>query len=150
MKKILFGILAVIAFSLTSCKDEAGNADPGTPVNVAGAVEGTYTGTWTRVESSKPDDIQTGTGTLTFTQLNGENYAVTVVAVCADLDVNYTANANINPAYVFFNSLPTDFGSSFAGRIIDKKDASLKFTKVVKEGRKQYLYDYTFNGTRNN
>lgn len=148
MKKIVFGLLAVLALTFVSCKDEAGNPDPGAPVNVAGAVEGTYTGTWTRTDAANTENVVTGTGTLAFVQLNDENYVVTVTAKCSELAVDFTANANINPAYVFFNALPTDFGNSFSGRVTDKKDASISFSKTVKEGRKQYTYRYEFSGSK--
>ncbi len=148
MKKIFFGLLAMFAMTFVSCKDEAGNPDPGTPVNVAGAVEGTYTGTWTRTDAANADNVVSGTGTLTFTQYNDENYVVTVNAKCTDLGVDFTANANINPAFVFFNALPTDFGNSFSGRVTEEKDASISFAKTIKEGRKQYTYYYDFSGTK--
>lgn len=148
MKKILFSLFAIFALSLTSCKDEAGNPDPGAPVNVAGAVEGTYTGTWTRTDAANAENVVTGTGTLTFVQYNDENYVVTVNAQCSALEIDLTANANINPAYVFFNALPTDFGNSFSGRVTEEKDASISFAKTIRDGRKQYTYYYEFSGTK--
>lgn len=149
MKKILMFMFAIMAMTISSCRDEAGNPDPGAPVNIAGEVQGTYVGTWTRTNTSDETVApQSMEGTLMFTQRNDEYYVVIVKAECPGLSIDLSAPANINPAYVFFNALPTDFGNSFSGKIYDSKEAQLNFKLTVKEGRKQIVYDYAFSGLK--
>lgn len=147
MKKILMLMFAFFAMTLTSCRDEAGNPDPGKPVNIAGEVQGTYVGTWTRTNTSDASVApQSMEGTLSFTQRGDENYVVIVKAECPGLSIDLSAPANINPAYVFFNAISTEFGNYFSGKIYDKKEAQLSFSLTVKEGRKQIIYEYAFTG----
>lgn len=147
MKKILFGLFAILAMTLTSCKDEAGLPGAGDPVNVAGEVAGVYTGTWSRTLNTEPDKPSTAEGTITLTQVDDEFYVVTVDSKCADLNVDLSAPANINPRKVFFNSTTTAYGNSFSGKVVDNA-VSLDFTLTVKEGRKQYIYNYSFSGSK--
>lgn len=164
MKKILFSLLAVMALTFTSCKDEAGLPGPGDPVNIAGECQGLYEGEWSYVSESTPDDVKTYPGSLTLTQRTtegvAENYVVVLDAACAEFTANpldasnpwpLTAPANITPAYKFFNALKTPFGNEFNGEV--KKtdgqyDVYMTFKQTIKEGRKQFIYTFTFNGTR--
>lgn len=158
MKKILFGLIATLAMTFTSCKDEAGLPGGGDPVNVAAEVKGVYEGTWTKTLDGT-DTVEEGEGTLTLSQPNAdEYYVINVEANCATLPVSYdatgkamntaAANANINPRYVFFNVVKTDFGNEFNGTIVDKKTISMTYSISVKDGRKQYVYVYKFTGVK--
>ncbi len=154
MKKILFGLFAVLALTFTSCKDEAGLPGPGDPVDVASEAVGVYTGTWTRTLASDPDNPVIADGSLTITQVPDENglnqyYVVNVAAECAAIDLTAQSNANINPRYVFFNVAKSEFGNEFSGKITDKRTATMTFNLTITEGRKQYVYRYDFNGTKN-
>lgn len=148
MKKILFGLFALLAMTLVSCDNKAGLPGPGDPVNVAAAAAGTYNGTWTRTLASNPDNPQVEDGTLVITQVGDEFYVVNVVAKCAGIGLDGQANANINPRYVFFNAVKSDFGNEFNGKIVDGNTATMSFSLTVTEGRKQNVYSYEFNGTK--
>jgi len=157
MKKIIFGLFAILALTFTSCKDEAGLPEPGAPVDVAGECSGTYVGTWSYYATSAPDDVFSYDGSLTLAKRGDENYVVSVVANCSHLEATpldannpwpLVAAANINPAYVFFNAVKTPFGNDFSGKITDKKDVTMSFTQSFKIGRKQYVYSFSFVGTK--
>lgn len=150
MKKLLSGIffLMSLGLCLTACSDdeEDNNAYSTTCPEIETA--GTYTGTWTREEDG--GGTTTATGTLTFEA--GESYVTTVTAKCDDINVDYQSVANIVFAgnrYAYSNMRANNgFGAVFSGEITTDNVASISFTLTVKEGRKSYVYYYSFEGTK--
>lgn len=128
--------MAVLAMTVTSCRDDAGVLEPGNPVDIASKVAGTYNGTWTRVQDGT-DKVESFDGSLTFTTVNIDDkhqyYIVNVKALCEGLKLDAQANANINPVGIFFNSVSTEFGNQFSGKIVDEKDATMEFKLTIKE-----------------
>jgi hypothetical protein len=152
MKKI-FGIALLalaLGFGFTSCSDDDEPAVPST--DPAEASAGVYTGTWTRVQGT---ETVVEPGTLTFAAADSKN-VTNVTATCAAIDVDYTSAANITYAignagtgYIFTNGTTDNgFGTYFSGRISPEGKATIAYSKTVKVGRKNYTYNYTFEGTK--
>ncbi len=167
MKKILFSLFAIMALAFTSCDNKAGLPGPGDPVNIAGKVQGVYEGTWTRSDGT---DELVADGEINLVQVDDQFYIVNVVSKVADptfyafkntrvndkgKDEDYidykamdlSAKANINPRYVFFNVVASDYGNEFSGKVVGD-NISMSFNSEVKLGRKSYIFSYTFSGTR--
>lgn len=149
MKKLLSSIFlfTALCLCLTACSDddeESGRVS----TNPEQETAGTYVGTWTRELSG--GETVTGQGTLTF--VAATSYVTTVTATCTDLSLDLESVANIVLAgdnYAFSNMLATNgFGATFSGEITQESQASISFTKTVKEGRKSYVYNYSFTGTK--
>lgn len=139
----------LLCLATTSCQDEIGVVEPGNPGTPAVDVQGDYSGNWTRTLDGK---TQNATGTISFTA--GEtNHVVNVRLYCPELKVDFNTVANIaknnEGGYVFANqeASKNGLGATFSGRIKDG-NANIKFTLAIKEGRKKYLYDYTFDGNK--
>lgn len=137
--------------TFTACSDdEDGVANPGTPTHPETETAGVYTGTWSRSLLGSEDAPVTEAGTLTFEASDGA-YVTKVTASCTPLKVDYSALANITPSYSYYNNVATSetngFGVTFSGSIKDGV-ATISFTKTVKEGRKTYNYNYTFEGRK--
>lgn len=141
MKKILFGLFAIMALAFTSCKDEVELVDPGTPQNPEKDCAGVYTGTWTQTV----DDVATtATGSVTITPTDSA-YVCKVTISCPDFELAETAIANITPAHTFFNTMTTDIAASFYGSVnTSDETATINFLRTVKEGRKTTTYYYSF------
>lgn len=155
MKKILTGMFLLLSVGLgfTACSDDDddNNKIYDTPPEVVTA--GTYTGTWTR----ETDGVEpaTANGTLTFTALSGENaqtYVTNVKAECTELSLDKESVANITYAgtgFLFSNmAVANGFGTKFNGTISADGVATIAFTLTVKEGRKTYVYNYSFEGKK--
>lgn len=138
-----------ICLAATSCDNEYGVAPQGNPGTPAADTKGVYTGEWTRTLDG---NTTTAVGTITFTPGEG-NHVTYVDLSCPELQVDYHTVANIAKGndgdYVFANqeANKNGLGSAFSGRIKDD-NVTIKFTLSIKEGRKQYLYDYAFSGDK--
>jgi len=149
LKTMFLAFTVCLAF--TACSDdEDGVANPGAPVHPEIETAGTYTGTWSRTLLGSTDDPKTAAGTLVL-EASENAYVTKVTASCPDLAVDYSALANITPNYSFNNNVATSetntFGVTFGGAVKDNT-ATISFTKSVREGRKTYNYNYTFEGTK--
>jgi len=157
MKKILFALLAMATLTFSACNEDPGVLEPGNPVCIAAKVAGTYQGTWTQVQADTDNEPVQYSGTLTFTQAEAENYdgsvtlqdyIVNVKAECQELSLDGTEVANIAPNGVFFNTVKTaTFGNEFSGKISNDV-ATISFSLTKKQGRKQYIYNYSFSGNK--
>lgn len=148
MKNIIRTLfLFLVCAGFASCDNSVGIPDRGPQGNPEKEIAGTYTGTWTRTLSGQTEST-TSTGTITFSPTD-KSYVTNVAVSCPDLNINMNAVANVvnySEGFMYYNrENKNGFGVAFDGRVIEG-NASIKFTLSVKEGRKQYLYNYTFNG----
>lgn len=142
--KTLF--FCLVCMGIASCSDEVGYPDNGPQGNPEKEVEGTYTGTWSRELDS---NVVEATGTITLTPSDNA-YIVNVTVNCPEFGIDMQSVANVvnySDGYMYYNqeAKGNGFGVVFDGRVINGV-ASIKFTITQKEGRKQYLYNYTFAG----
>lgn len=151
MKNIIKTLLLfLVCVGFASCSNEVGVPDPGPQGNPEKEIAGSYTGSFSKILNGEASGSE-GEGTITFTPSDSP-YVTTVNVSCPDLNLDMTSTANVvnySEGYLYYNREPKNgFGVVFDGRVIDKK-ATIKFTLTIKEGRKQYLYNYTFSGDKN-
>ncbi len=151
MKKILYPLFAalVLGFAFSACSDdddEAMTFDTTPEISAAG----TYTGTFTRVQDGTTDTL-VAQGSVTLAPTDSA-YCADVTFACADFDLDAASVTNIthaNEGYVFSNtSSDNGLGAPFKGRIDGGNVLNSSFDFTQREGRKQYVYHYTFVGTK--
>lgn len=151
MKKYIYSLFAVLALSLTfvacSDDDDEGYTSDGHP-EIAAA--GVYSGTWTRIYSG---DTLTAEGTMTVTATDSA-YCADIAYYCGDFSLDVASVANITYAgsstKFYYGNAASDangLGANFAGKITEGT-ATAMFTITQKVGRKEYVYAYTFEGTK--
>lgn len=154
MKKLLSGafVLLALGFGFTACDDDDDfndNQIHSTLPEQASA--GTYSGTWKKVKSGETDTTSAA-GTLTLAAVDTAKYVTKVTAKCDEFKVDVTENANIswvNSDFAFSNMTSTNaFGSTFYGNITAAGKADIKFSLKQREGRKTYIFYYTFEGNK--
>lgn len=145
-------MFALLAVTVTSCREDADLADPGKAGNPEKEVVGTYTGTWTvSWTDANVDYVEEYPGTVTISA--GENaYTVVVNAVCPDRTTDLTGSANVvkqSPDYKYFNDIAGNpFGTAFSGIVTPQGSATCEFKITQRSGRKSYVFTYKFNGTK--
>lgn len=162
MNKIFKGLLlmATLVLTLSSCRDEADIPDHGAAINPEKEIEGTYTGTWTKTQRGSTAEPTVVDGTLTFTATE-EAYIANVKIACAGDELGFTNTASFtcdesrtnvvkqSSQYMFYNTLDTSgIGTKFNGTVSFGGEATMKFSKSIKSGRKTYTYDFVFNGVK--
>lgn len=141
---------AILAVSVSACREEVGLPDNGTPNNPEIATAGTYSGVWTR--TSTTGEVITADGTMTLAA--DEQYVTVVTLSCPDIEeidgMHSRANIASNAlGYAFLNRLSTnDFATTFNGAVTKDNVASITFKKTVREGHKSTTYTYDFSGEK--
>lgn len=152
-----FFFCVALVLGMTSCnKDEL---PPSGPLdNAEKLVAGTYVGEWTR-ETVGTNTVEKGTGTITFS-VDSENYGnnVSVMTLTSDgLDIGIddpkTSVCNItllsSGEFTYWNYTSTNpFGTTFYGKVSTEGVATMNYTKIVKEGRRETEYNYSFSGIK--
>ncbi len=138
----------------TSCRDDAEIPDHGPVMNPELETAGTYTGEWTRVNTST-EVPETYPGTIVLTATD-QNYISTMQVKCDGIGLDQTKNINITPGgqgYMYSNvlgmQLPgADKPSIFSGNITKQGEIDIYFQATFKEGRKTTTYRYSFIGKK--
>ena len=119
MKKLLYSIIATLAFSCTlvACSDSNDDESYTYSTSADQATAGTYTGTWTRT-------------------LDGESETFE-----GSISLSSAGKAGVSNI-TFSNGL----GAAFSGRISEDGVITAGFTISQKVGRKSYDYQYKFLG----
>ena len=156
MKKIICGMLFLLATGMgfTSCSDD--DDDITISHNSTPEIEsaGTYTGTWTKEQVGGETTTGYGSLVLSATDAEGksEKYITYVTVSAADLNLDKSSNANIsyaNDFYWFSNMNTTNgFGTKFSGKINADGSATISFSLTEKQGRKTYVFNYSFTGKK--
>ena len=153
-KSIFFSL--TLMFGMASCdKDEL---PPSGPLdNAEKLVVGTYVGEWTR-ETVGTDEIIKGSGSIIFSI--DENYSnnvsrMTLDASGIDLGIEepMTSVCNItllsSGEFTYWNQTASNpFGTTFYGKVSTEGVATMLYTKIIKEGRKEIEYNYSFTGKK--
>lgn len=148
IKGLFLSIIVCLSFS--SCKEEVGLPDNGTPNNPEVASAGTYVGTWTR--TSTTGEVLTADGSITLTA--DDRYVTTVTISCPDIEAidNLSSRANISQnalGYGFLNRLTENgLATPFTGLITSDFVGTMNFRKTVRDGRKSVTYTFDFNGEK--
>lgn len=157
MKKIIFGLLFILAcgMTFTACSsDDEGVKKHATAPEAASA--GTYAGTWSK-QLVGDENATTAEGTMVLAAAadadgNAVAYATNVTVTSGTLGLSKTSIANIvwtNDDMSFSNTNITNgFGTKFNGRILSDGTATVSFTVTEKQGRKTFNYIYSFQGKK--
>lgn len=157
MKAIYKSIFFCIALmlGLAACdKDEI--PAPGAPDNAEKLVAGTYVGEWSRTNIST-GAVESGTGSITFSvdaELGNNVSRMTLVSEVIELGVNEDSSVcNItrlnSGELVYWNMVGGNpFGMAFSGRVSPEGVATMDYTKIVRSGRREVEYSYTFSGRK--
>lgn len=156
MKKIICGMLFLLATGMgfTSCSDDDEDITISHSTTPEIASAGTYSGTWTKEQVGGETTTAPGTLVLAATDAEGksEKYITYVTVSSADLNLDKSSNANIsyaNDFYWFSNMNTTNgFGTKFSGKINADGSATISFSLTEKQGRKTYVFNYSFTGKK--
>lgn len=156
MKKIICGMLFLLATGMgfTSCSDDDEDITISHSTTPEIASAGTYSGTWTKEKVGGETTTASGTLVLAATDAEGksEKYITYVTVSSAELKLEKSSNANIsyaNDFYWFSNMNTTNgFGTKFSGKINADGSATISFSLTEKQGRKTYVFNYSFTGKK--
>ena len=156
MKKIICGMLFLLATGMgfTSCSDDDEDITISHSTTPEIASAGTYSGTWTKEKVGGETTTASGTLVLAATDAEGksEKYITYVTVSSAELKLEKSSNANIsyaNDFYWFSNMNTTNgFGTKFSGKINADGSATISFSLTEKQGRKTYVFNYSFAGKK--
>ena len=156
MKKIICGMLFLLATGMgfTSCSDDDEDITISHSTTPEIASAGTYSGTWTKEQVGGETTTASGTLVLAATDAEGksEKYITYVTVSSAELKLEKSSNANIsyaNDFYWFSNMNTTNgFGTKFSGKINADGSATISFSLTEKQGRKTYVFNYSFTGKK--
>lgn len=149
MNKILKSLLliALMAITMTGCREDAELADTGAQGNPEKEVIGTYNGTFFVSLEENTTEYE---GSITITE-TGRNIGMMHIS-CPGRKIDVDVAVNImkqNPNYRFYNEINTNpLGASFAGAITPDGTISMNFKKVERQGRTSYVFYYEFDGKR--
>lgn len=156
MKAIYKSIFISVALlvGMVSCdKDELPPTGP--QDNAEKLVAGTYAGVWSR-ETVGTDEIITGTGSITFSVSDAYSNNVSVITLDVSgidlgIDDPKTSVCNISlfssGVFSYWNMTASNpFGTTFYGKVDTDGEATMFFNKIIKEGRKEVEYNFSFIG----
>ena len=157
MKAIYKSIFFCIALmlGLTACdKDEI--PATGAPDNAEKLVAGTYVGEWSRTNIST-GAVESGTGSITFS-VDAElgNNVSRMTLACDGIELGVNADSSVcnitrlnSGELVYWNMVGGNpFGMTFTGRVSPEGVATMDYTKIVRSGRREVEYSYTFSGRK--
>ena len=128
----------------------------GAPDNAEKLVAGTYVGEWSRTNVST-GAVESGTGSITFSvdaELGNNVSRMTLTSEVIELGVNADSSVcNItrlnSGELVYWNMVGGNpFGMTFSGRVSPEGVATMDYTKIVRSGRREVEYSYTFSGRK--
>ena len=154
--KNLFFCLALI-LGVTACDNNVDIPPTGAPDGAETLAAGKYVGEWTRVNLST-EKVEVNSGSLTFTVDFEEhnNNVLVMKAECADMPLGVNGDTSVcnvarlsSGEFVYWNMVQSNpFGMIFNGRISPEGVATMKYTKIIREGRRETEYSYSFQGTK--
>lgn len=146
--------LLATGMGFTSCSDDEEDITISHSTTPEIASAGTYSGTWTKEQVGGETTTAPGTLVLAATDAEGksEKYITYVTVSSAELKLEKSSNANIsyaNDFYWFSNMNTTNgFGTKFSGKINADGSAAISFSLTEKQGRKTYVFNYSFTGKK--
>lgn len=139
-----------VAMSLVSCSDDT-EEGPAIISNPEQKVAGTYVGTWTRVLDGEAPVTAQGKVIVD----TNDAYVVNItIEDCPDVTLTDMEQALANVCALSDGSITVanpisdnKWGSPFYGKVTNG-NLQFAFRKIVKVGRKQYEYSFTFDGNK--
>ena len=152
-KSIFFCLTLMLGF--TACDNHDEIPPTGGLDNAEKLVAGTYVGEWSRVNVAT-EAVESGVGSITFSvdQELGNNVSVMTLESALDLGVNAdTSVCNITRLssgdFTYWNYSGTNpFGMTFYGKVSPEGVATMTYNKIVRSGRKEVEFQYSFSGTK--
>lgn len=159
MKAIFKYIFICLSFALgfSSCEKDAELPWPGDPDGAEKQVVGTYSGQWSRLNNAT-DVTESDSGSVIFTydEELGNNVATIQCVSALNLGLKADAcNVNVtkraNGTIIFWNAVATNpFGMKFTGEITTDNQIKMTYHAIVRSGRKEVEFDYSFEGVKDN
>lgn len=159
MKAIFRSILVCFAIlvGMTSCDDKhVKMPSNGGLDNAEKLVAGTYVGEWSRTNLST-NAVESGTGSIEFSvdpELGNNVSVMTLKSEGIELGVNADSSVcNItrlsSGVFTYWNvSGSNPFGMTFQGKVSPEGVATMVYNKIVRSGRREVEFSYTFSGTK--
>lgn len=157
MKTIFRSIFLCLTLmiGMTACdKDDIPPTGP--QDNAEQLVAGTYVGEWTKTNLST-EAVESGTGSITFSvdPEYGNNVSAMAlesseVELGIDSDTSVCNITRLNSGeFVFYNMVKANpFGMTFTGRVSPEGVATMEYTKIIRSGRKEVEFTFTFTGRK--
>lgn len=158
MKAIFKSIFFCIALMLvlTACDNKEEIPATGGLDNAEKLASGTYVGEWSRTNLST-GAVESGTGSITFSvdaEL-GNNVCVMTLA-CDDIELGVNEDTSVcnitrlnSGELIYWNMVKSNpFGMDFTGRVSPEGVATMVYNKIVRSGRKEVEFAYSFSGVK--
>ena len=147
----------LIVQMLAACDGKHEEIPPmGAPDNAEKLVAGTYAGEWTRKNLST-EAVQSGAGTLTLSLTeDGENNVSVISVESNELELGVKAPSSVcnvtrlnSGEFVYWNVVKANpFGMTFNGRISPEGVITMDYNQIVRSGRKEVEFKYSFKGVK--
>lgn len=154
-KSIFFCLTLVLGLSACTGKNEemppTGGLDHAEQLAV-----GTYVGTWSRTNLTT-GAVESGAGSITFEVDPEKGNNVSKITVDSDaLDLGMTQKTSacnisrLSSGVLSYWNLVTSnaFGIAFNGKISPEGVATMQYNKIVRSGRKEVEFSYSFSGNK--
>lgn len=155
MKKFLVAALAImtLSFGFTSCEDDLGGDSNYTIVSdPASVVAGTYNGQYTRTLDG---ESKTAAASIVIAAGSSKEYVNVTFKACDELGVpEASVPCNImqkgNSRFIITNGIgaKNPLGTSFRLYVDNSTDVQANFVLSVKDGRKNFEFDFEFLGSK--
>lgn len=156
MKSIFKSLILFLSLTVgfTSCREDFKLPETGDPDKAEQTVAGTYEGEWSR-ENTSTGEIESKAGSIVFELVEGNNNVNTLTLEATGFDFGVDSKSSVcnvskNSAGIidFWNTeAKNPFGMTFTGRIVDGQ-ATMTYTKTVRSGRKEVIFNYSFTGKK--
>lgn len=158
MKTIFNSIFlcVVLMVSLSACDNKDDLPPTGDPDKAEQLAVGKYVGQWERTNLST-QAVETGNGSITFSIDEEHSNNVSVMTLASDvIDLGVDSDTSVcnitrmnSGELVYWNMVKANpFGMMFNGRISPEGVATMKYNKIVRSGRREVEFSYTFTGTK--
>lgn len=145
-----------LMLGLTACDDKhdelpaTGGLD-----NAEKLVAGTYVGEWSRTNLST-NAVESGAGSITFSVNEELGNNVSVMTLQSDLDLGVNADSSVcnitmisTGDFSYWNYTSANpFGMTFYGKVSAQGVATMTYNKIVRSGRREVEFVYTFTGNK--
>lgn len=145
-----------LVLGLTACDGKHDKMPPtGGLDNAEKLVAGTYVGEWSRLNLST-NVVETGAGSITFSVDEEKGNNVSVMTLQSDLDLGVNADTSVcnitrlsSGVLTYWNYASTNpFGMTFNGKVTPEGEATMVYTKIVRSGRREVEFNYSFIGRK--
>lgn len=153
--KYIFFCVAIM-LGLTACDGKHDKIPPtGGLDNAEKLVAGTYVGEWSRINLTS-NAVETGAGSITFSVDEELGNNVSVMTLQSTLELGLGSDSSVcnisllsSGVFTYWNYTGTNpFGTTFYGKVSPEGVATMTYNKLVRSGRKEVEFLYSFSGTK--